>query len=361
MKKILIEILQKTKNQRININNIDDELKKRRINIHSNSEKTDQFITNIKELIDENILVPLKNATPLQQYGRLPNNYRIRRNSIDDNFSPISTEYREELLSLTLPIKIDYYLEHADQYAKDRKFILRIDELLRQIDFPELTANERSYIIFSDEKAIAMPTEAAVDGNQVLKNLKISLEDIKARKIFEPFFFIEHHYYSINEHTQRTVLIVENKDTFWTLQNAIKSGELDGVNLLIYGEGYAIVKKFEYIEMIGGSQSDRYYYFGDLDPEGIFIYNSLVKKYPLYKIKPAVALYNYIIIKAGPDKAQPLRKVQNRSETSLLPFIDCFEPETRDIITKMMEERKYIPQEVFNKTDIQELKACGIY
>jgi hypothetical protein len=193
------------------------------------------------------------------------------------------------------------------------------------------------------------------------KNLNVSLIDIKARKIFEPFFFVEHNYYSKNGQNPRTVLIVENKDTFWTLQNAIKSEELDGVNLLIYGEGYAIVKKFEYIEMIRGSTSDRYYYFGDLDPEGIYIYNTLSKKYPQYEIKPAVALYNYIFHKAGPDKAQPLRKTQKSPETSLLPFLEYFEPQTRETITKIMEERKYIPQEVFNKTDLQELKACGIF
>ncbi len=287
MKKIIIEILQKTKNQRINIHEIDDELKKRGISIHLYHESKEQFLHIIQSLIDENILIPLKKATLVQQYGRLPNKYTIHRSSIEDTFSPLTNEYRAELLSLASPIKIDYYATHAAQYAKDRDFILRIDELICQKNKEELTVNERSYILFKDEKAISMPQDAAVDGRTILKNLKLSLEDIQAKKVYEPFFYTEKNFFSLEGHETRTVLIVENKDTFWTLQDALKSGELEYVNLVVYGEGHAIKQKFAYFEMIGGSPSDKYFYFGDLDQEGIFIFNSLTKQFPHYNIKPA--------------------------------------------------------------------------
>ena len=360
MKKTLIEILQKTKNQRINIHEIDDALKNRRINIHSNPEKNDQFIKCIQELMENNILVPLKNATLLQQYGRLPNNYSIHKSSIADAYSPLSNEYRNELLSMSPPINIDYYATHAAQYAKDREFILRINDLVRQSNSDELTANERSYLLFGDEKAITMPAGATVDGNEILKNLKITLCDIKARKVFEPFFFTEHNYYSLKGQIPRTVLIVENKDTFWTLQNAIKSDELEGVNLIIYGEGYAIVKKFEYIEAIGGDTSDRYFYFGDLDKEGIKIYNTLRKKFPEYDIKPAVPFYTYILKKTGPERAQLLRRSRS-CDISLSPFIDFFNAETGAVISKIIRDGKYLPQEIINKTDMAELKRYGLF
>lgn len=360
MKKTIIEILQKTKNQRINIHDIDDKLKKRRINIRSDPEKNDQFIKCIQELIDDSILVPLKNATPLQQYGKLPNNYTIHKSSIADAFSPHSNEYWNELCSLSPPIKIDYYATHADQYAKDREFILRINDLICQKDSDELTANERSYLLFGDEKAITMPSEAIIDGNEILNNLKIGLGDIRARKVFEPFFFTEHNYYSLNGQAPRTVLIVENKDTFWTLQNAIKSDELEGINLVIYGEGFAIIKKFEYIETIGGNSSDRFFYFGDIDQEGIRIYNTLTKKFPEYEIKPAVSFYTLILKKTGSEISHLLRKSRT-CDISLSPFIDFFSPETSAIISKIIREGKYLPQEIINKTDMAELKRYGLF
>lgn len=359
MKKTITEILHKIKNKRIGISDIANELQKRRINIISDLEKRDLFLKTIQDLIDEGTLIPLKNAVTLQQYGRLPSTFTIRKSAISEKFSPISIAYRNELSSLSPLINIDYYATHASQYTKDREFILRIDELIRRNDCVELTANERSYLIFGDEKAISLPDDAAVDGNIILKNLKLTLADIKAKKVYEPFFYAEKNYFSLKDQVTRTILIVENKDTFWTLQHALISGELADVNLIIYGEGYAINKKFSYIESIGGSTSDRYFYFGDLDQEGINIFNSVRKNFPQFDIKPAVIFYNYILKKVGSEKAKPLRKNQVAGRFSLSPFVDFFSPEVREMITKIIDERKYLPQEIFNKTDLEELKRYG--
>lgn len=360
MKEAIKKILLNKKTKRISITELGDELKKRRINIFSDESKKNQFVKIIQDLIDENILIPLKNALPLQQYGRLPRSFTIQKSIISEKFAPLSIEHRHELLSLFPPIKIDYYATHAAQYTKDREFILRINDLIRQNDFDELTINERSYLLFGDEKAIAQPGDAAVNGSEILKNLKITLEDIKAKKVHEPFFYTEKNYFSLAEHAVRTVLIIENKDTFWTLQQALKCGDLDEVNLVVYGEGHAIIQKFTYFEMIGGNISDHYYYFGDLDQEGIHIFNSLRKKFHYYDIKPAVNLYTYILKKTGSDKAKQLRTHQQAGDPSLSPFIDFFDSEIKDKITEIINERKYLPQEIFNKTDLTELKHCGI-
>lgn len=361
MKKIIIEILQRTINQRINIHEIDEELKKRRISIHLNHESKEQFLNIIQNLIDEKILVPLKNATLVQQYGRLPNKYTIHRSSIEDSFSPITSEYRAELISLASPINIDFYATHAAQYAKDRDFILRINEFICQKNREVLTVNERSYLLFGDEKAISVPKDAAVDGRTILKNLKLSLEDIQAKKVYEPFFYTEKNYSSLEGRETRTVLIVENKDTFWTLQDALKSGDLGHVNLVVFGEGHAIKQKFAYFEMIGGSPSDKCFYFGDLDQEGIYIFNSLTRHFPHYDIKPARNFYSYIIKKAGFENAQPLRTSQKRGDSSLSPFINFFEAEDKETIERIITEKKYLPQEILNKSDLSELKTCGLF
>ncbi|MFA4850155.1 MAG: Wadjet anti-phage system protein JetD domain-containing protein [Methanoregula sp.] len=361
MKETIKIILQNSKNKRISITELSEELKNRRINIFFDEHKRDQFVKTIQDFIDESILIPLKNSSQLLQYGGLPNTYTIKKSSILEKFSIQQTEHRHELLSLSPSINIDYYATHAAQYAKDREFILRIDNLVRQKNSDELTVNERSYLLFDDEKAITMPADAAIDGNKILKNLKLSLKDIKAKKVYEPFFYTEKNYFSLEGNGIRTILIVENKDTFWTLQDALKSGELENTNLVIYGEGYAIKQKFAYFNMIGGTTSDRYFYFGDLDQEGINIFNSLRKQFPHYDIKPAVRFYSYMIKKAGPARAQPIRKLQKRGDSSLSPFIDFFESDEKELINKIVNERKYLPQEIFNKIDLPELKHRGIY
>jgi len=363
MKETIKKILQSSKNKRISINELDDELKKRKINVFSDNDKRDQFVETIQDLIDDNILIPLKNASRIQQYGKLPNTFTIRKSAISEIFSPLTVEHRNELLSLSPRINIDYYATHAVQYVKDREFIFKIDELVRQNSVEELTVNERSYLLFGDEKAITIPADAAVDGNRILKNLKLTIEDIKAKKTYEPFFYAVKEYFSLEGESQavRTALIVENKDTFWTLHLALTSGELKNVNMVVYGEGHAIHQKFAYFEMIGGSTSDRYFYFGDLDQEGIHIFNSLRKKFPAYDIKPAVKLYSIVLRKTGIEKAHPLRKKQVVGNSSLSPFIDFFEPDEKETIKKIVDERKYLPQEIFNKSDFPELKQHGIF
>ncbi len=361
MKETIKKILQEKKTKRISITELGDELKKRRINIFSDETKKNQFVKIIQDLIDEKILIPLKNALPLQQYGRLPRSFTIQKSIISEKFAPLPIEHQHELLSLSPPIKIDYYATHASQYAKDREFILRINDLIQQKNFDELTVNERSYLLFGDEKAITMPADAAVNGNEILKNLKITLENIKAKKVYEPFFYAEKNYFSLAGKAIRTILLIENKDTFWTMQQALKSGDLDEVNMVVYGEGHAINQKFAYFEMIGGSISDNYYYFGDLDQEGIHIFNSLGKKFHRYNIRPAVRFYTYILKKVGYENAKPLRTRQQSGDLSLSPFIDFFDSDIQAEVREIIGERKYLPQEIFNKTDLPEFKHGGVF
>lgn len=97
-------------------------------------------------------------------------------------------------------------------------------------------------------------------------------------------------------------------------------GVLAGIHLAIYGEGNAILKKFEYIETVGEVPDDRYRYFGDIDWEGISIYNRLRTRYPEYDIRPATALYAFILQKAGPAGARPLRRPEEESPMGLILY-----------------------------------------
>lgn len=360
MEEAVRAILLQHKNKRIYISDIDAALKADGISLFTDPERQKQFADVVRIYIDLGILKPLKSAIPLQQYGRLPDRYTISREFIADNGTSLSREHLDELLSLSPPIDIDYYATHSKHYARDREHILRINDLIRQCDSEELTANERSYLLFGDEKAITMPKKASVDGDVILRNLKLTLSDIKAKRIFEPFFSIQKNFYTFEGVSQRSILIVENKDTFWTLQNAVMSDEIAGVHLVIYGEGNAILKKFEYIQAIGGTPEDEYFYFGDIDQEGIFIYNQLRERYPEYDIRPAVSLYTYLLSKVGAEKARPLRRSRKTKTFLLSPFVDFFDQSTGVAIRRIIQEQKYLPQEVLNKTDIRSVGHFGI-
>jgi len=359
MERLIRTIILDHKNKRIHLTNIESALKERKINLFADPARHSRFIEIIHSLITQGILEPLKSARPLQQYRGLPDKYTVHRGVIAGASASLPPEYRNELFLLSSAINIDYYATHSSDYLRDRSHILRINDLIcRREECEVLTANERSYELFGDEKAITAPADASVDGAQILKNLHLTLEDIKAKRVFEPFFWIEKDFSNMQGVTGRTVLIIENKDTFWTLQRAVTDGVLAGIHLVIYGEGKAILKKFEYIETVGGVPEDRYLYFGDIDMEGISIYNQLCARYPEYGIRPATALYAFILRKAGSDGARPLRRPQRAG--SLSPFIDYFDAKTGDTVRRIITEKQYLPQEVLNATDLPGFTYDGL-
>jgi len=360
MEKLIQSIIEQHKNKRIKIIDIDKELKNHGINLFVNPEYKKLFTHVIRELIHNSVLIPLKNSTELQQYGRLPDKYEIDKAYFKSTDKALPSECLHELMSLFSKIDINYYTKHVEEYYKHRDAILRINDLVLQEDCKVLTANERSYLLFGDEKAITAPKDATINGNEILKKLGLTLSDIKAKRVFEPFFYSEKNFRDLRGISERTVLIIENKDTFWTFQEAVLSSELDEIHLIIYGEGNAIQKKFEYIQIVGGETTDHYYYFGDIDKEGILIYNQLRDRYLDYDIRPAVSLYEYALNKAGLSNAKPLRKSRT-IKFSLSPFIDFFENETGEMIEKIILDNRYIPQEVINKTDLRRLNEIGLY
>ena len=359
MERLIRTIVLEHKNKRIYLTEIEGALKERGFNLFADQSRQHKFIETVDTFIARGILEPLKSAQPLQQYGGLPDRYTVRRDVIAGASAPLSPEHRNELVSLSRPISIDYYVTHGDEYLRDRNHILRINDfILRREECEVLTVNERSYELFGDEKAIAMPDEASVKGALILKNLRLTLDDIRAKQVYEPFFWIEKDFSNLQGKAERTVLIVENKDTFWTLQQAVTDGVLAGIHLVIYGEGNAILKKFEYIETVGGVPDDRYRYFGDIDWEGISIYNRLRARYPEYDIRPATALYAFILQKAGPAGARPLRRLQRAGNLS--PFLDFFDAKTGDAIRQIVKAERYLPQEVLNVTDLSRFADGGL-
>lgn len=359
MKRFILNILKNHKNKWIRLDSLVDQLSKSKYHISSDEQQLFLFRQAVIELVSENILIRAKKPQVISFY-QLDEKYLINPTA----FAPVSLLSDKQLyLELTTGLfhKLgkNYYLQHVQKYKEDRPYILRINDLVSNGPVETLTANERAFELFGDEKALTSPEHAAFDGNVVLKNLELTLEDIGAEIVSEPFVYTKSEGFDTRDVTSvRTVLIVENKDTYWTLKNAVLQSDLDSIDMVIFGKGKAILSTFRYIEEVGGRVSDRYYYFGDLDSEGIEIFNLFRKKYSEYEIVPAVAYYEYMINKVGVENAKAIRTHQKVKDCS--SFIGYFSDLTGHNIKTIVENNLYIPQEAINKTDVMELRVIGL-
>ena len=359
MKNQILNIIKNHKKKNIKVHEIDFELKNKGIDIWFNLSLSPEFNNVINELIDEGILIIMKSSTQLQVYNGLFDKYSINKSFFKSDNILTDDQLYVEMLALSSKLNISYYQKNRDEYIKNRDYILKIDNLLTGVEDLTITANERAYELFGDEKALTAPEDAVIDGNQILKNLNLTYEDIKAERVFEPFVYLKNKDFDyLQNNSKRNILIIENKDTYWTFQYAMMQGILNKIQLVIYGEGKAILNKFKFIEEVGGIPSDDYYYFGDIDAEGINIYNQLHKKYLDYNIFPAVFFYEYILKKEGPENAKPIRT--NQEIKDFTPFIEFFEAEIGEMIKTIVLEKRYFPQEAINKKDIVELKGIGL-
>jgi hypothetical protein len=149
--------------KRIEIKEIVTELKKHGINLLATPELSKDFTNSIRNFVAKGILIPLKNAKPLLDYEGIPRKYEINSNSFEDQRNTLPSS---ELVTYHHKLDMSYYAKHPAEYYENKKLIRRIDNLLRQSNCKTLTANERSYLIFDDEKALTLPEEATIDGKK---------------------------------------------------------------------------------------------------------------------------------------------------------------------------------------------------
>lgn len=127
------------------------------------------------------------------------------------------------------------------------------------------------------------------------------------------------------------------------------------IGTLIYGAGKGIIRSFQDFDLCAEPYmkhpENTIYYFGDLDYEGIGIYENLAEKFrSRWKILPFVPAYQAMLGKAEQITELPETKEhQNRNIST--QFFSCFD----EIMVKKMEavldKDRYIPQEILNTAD----------
>lgn len=315
----------------------------------------DAYYEIVLKLIECNIITPVKSSGSNGMRPPLHKKYNIVKPPTDQH------EFIPEIRLLNEKLNIEGYLNDPEKYIKHRSWIITIDNFLKneveKLKIP-CSINERSFQIFQKEKALRENRELAA----VLGFNEGLTEALNFYNTPEPF----HAYYisPINEgFTDRilNILIIENKDTWYTLRNRIAPGlsNIAGIEFhcLLYGEGKKISRvndsltDFDLSFFKGANTC--YYYFGDLDYEGINIAQNLIKTNPTLKIKLMLPLY-YAMLDASEGIALPVSSV-NQKNSDCDWFLSFFDSKRRNMIMSILESGHYIPQEILGNSEFIKL------
>lgn len=292
---------------------------------------------------------PVKSSNLNGKNPPLHSRYRIIKKE-EDNSALID----ELTYKVTVDFDVSYYKKHIDKYKEHREYILKLNDFIlnhKEELLNPISMNERAFQIWSMEKFLQKG-----EGKTILKNLGLSLDFLNYYDTSEPLA-----YYSASKHIPQKVLIIENKDTYYTLRrHLISKGDNilgEDISTVIYGGGKNINKAFKdfqiSVEEYVSNRENEILYFGDLDYEGIVIYEGLCRvNHNNYKITPFVKGYEAMISKAFTENI-PLQKTKEGQNRNIGDeFLNSFTPEIRKRILEILEEDLYIPQEIININDL---------
>lgn len=309
----------------------------------------EQQYQRILALISESRIVPLKASGT---NGKHPALYREYWLIVPERDYRV---YEEELKYRLHPsISIDYYLSHLKNYEQERAWVLMLSEYLERnkgrLDEQE-SVNERSFEIWHREKFLSRE-----QGRRILKHCGLDWEFLNIYRTTEPLA-----YYSHTRHVPQNMVILENKDTFYSMRRHLLKGNdrILGmkVGTLVYGAGKGILRSFLdfdlCVEPYMRNQENRIYYFGDLDYEGIGIYEKLTNLISgEWKILPFTEAYEAMLRKSCLMEELPgMKEQQNRNISEM--FFSYFSDVKTEEMKRVLESGKYIPQEILNIADFE--------
>ncbi|MBR3517699.1 MAG: hypothetical protein IKO10_15470 [Lachnospiraceae bacterium] len=306
----------------------------------------------IASLLQSGKVIPVKSA-PLN--GRRPAlctaYWEIAEELADED------KLKEELLFRISPkINTDYYLHHLSTYQKEREQALKLNRFfVEETDAVKDTVslNERSFQIWGREKFLQRE-----QGNKLLAHCGLKPEDLNIYRTTEPLA-----YYSVDRSTPQGILILENKDTFYTMRRFLMEGGRfifsAEIKSVIYGAGKGVLRSFEdfffCMEEYMRHPQNRILYFGDLDYEGIRIYEQLAASFGTQcGIRPHRQAYLKMLEIAGQKGGDFLPDCETQQNKNIEgSFWETFSAEEIRQMQTVLETGKYIPQEIINISDLR--------
>ncbi|WP_170314899.1 Wadjet anti-phage system protein JetD domain-containing protein [Saccharibacillus brassicae] len=309
------------------------------------------FAEALLQLEQDGLLIPVKLHGRNGRTPSLAYRYRIDRQKLRrDQVSIIQTAAQQ----LHPAIKLDaYYGRTSEEWKNDVPHIQQIHQYLTQYGLPqdEITAPERSFALTGDEKWIDEQ-----GGRELLE--KIGLwTSMRIFPASDPLMLAIHPRLFNGVPTfgsSASHLIVENKATFHALLGRLNDLPFATV---IYGSGNKIVGNLQMFakQVPLPHVHHTFYYFGDLDWEGIRIWHSLNRRYD--HIRLAAPFY----IAALQHDAVSGKTNQRQDHTALSDFSQHLPDELARRLNELLNDGRYIPQEVLSAEELHRIGRMSVW
>lgn len=294
------------------------------------------FAALVRNLEEEGVLSMVKSKGRNTREPSLAYRYRIDKRPLQQTFHQTLKQYR---LHFHSSIQLDAYFSlDPAVWEEDLPYLKKIDMYVHQYGFPEeeVPAPERSVALVGDEKWITDQ-----NGKALLERIGI-WSAMKVMPVSDPLMF------ALNprtiQHRRHYHLIVENKTTYQGLLDALPETTF---TTLIYGSGKKIIKSIEQFDRQFPVEGEHiFYYFGDLDLEGLSIWYQLGKKRTVYLAKP---FYQACLAKP----AMKGKTNHRRNEDAIEAFLEAFSKMERTQVEDVLDNGGYYAQEVLTKRELQ--------
>ena len=342
----------------------------------------------ILSLIDKGKIRPVTGSPKNGKYPALHTRYWLIEEEKD--YSELYDELRNNICAL---IDIDYYLQHIKTYEKERDYVIALSDYIdkHRADLSiKISENERSFAIWKKEKFLSGKSYDGISVGDVLKHCGIDKDYLGTFRTAEPLA-----YYSYVKDVPQNILILENLDPFYSIRRIMLKGNnfICGMTLgtLVYGGGKRVIRAFEDFEISSEpymkTEGNHLYYAGDLDYEGIAIYEGLARRMSkeyrsdtecesdkdnmdrdIYEsilssdekdvtynkkgyciVRPCMALYNRMLDKVLNIEEMPLMK--NQKVIDIAHFANQFSKERGEKLIKILKSGRYVPQEILCERD----------
>lgn len=297
-----------------------------------------EFAKTIKKLVKNKILIEKNIKNNNGKEIPLPYKFGVNKYEINKEYISSIQKYG---IKFNKEINLQEYFNLDETvWKKDLIYIKKINTYLEKNGLPKehVTSQERSFNIVGDEKWIdEKGGKTILERIGVWNKLNIISNSDPLMLAINPEQFSSKEYYH---------LVVENKATFLALIDSIKDTKFTS---LIWGSGWKIVSNITMLEkQLGINGKHRIYYFGDLDNEGISIWNSLNEKQEVFL---GTEFYKKLISK----KYSIGKENQLQNQLAIENFLEYFSPSEKIKIKEILKNGGYLPQEALDKNELQHI------
>jgi hypothetical protein len=301
----------------------------------------------IEDLVNNNFLEPKKSSGLNYKNKQLYNKYSIIHKESDELAEKEKAELLKELnYTIYFKINIDAYKQNLKLYIKHQPYVELFSSFMKKnsnlLNIP-CSINERSFEVFKDEKFLKENPLS----KELFKAMGLDIDILNYYLAPEPFFF-----YKVSEEVPQNIIIVENKDTFYTIRKLLMEGRsVLGMNFstVIYGEGKKIISSMEDIYYNDNvkyldNKNNVFYYWGDIDKEGLQIYQKFKTSYDGLNIMLLKEAYHMML---ELSKIYGIHKCKNPQRVKIEDLTEL-DSEASNAILAIALEDNYIPQEIIS-------------